>query len=159
MTRAHSDAEGVSVPIQTEAASSVKPSHVQKNCLACDALISVRVADHKRGWGRFCDKSCKAAHGVGMRPRDVNAHHAKFSAWAKTCMALRAAMGVADQWPRAPRLKDQIGKVRVRPLYHSPASCRCGVRINGPGLCETCEAYEQGLWENEAGWDGHKGMA
>lgn len=134
----------------------VKPSYVQKNCLACDALISVRVADHKRGWGKFCDKACAAAHKVGMRPRDVNAHHAKFSGWAKTCMALRTAMGVT-QWPRAPRIKDQIGKVKVKPLYHSPANCRCGVRMNGPGLCEECEAHEQGLWADEAGWDGHKG--
>ena len=141
------------------AAKHIVASHVQKNCLACDALISVRVADHKRGWGKFCDKACAAAHKVGMRPRDVNAHHAKFSSWAKTCMALRTAMGVT-QWPRAARLKDQIGKVKVKPIYHSPAACRsCGEPINGPGLCDPCENHEQGMFENEAGWDGHKGAA
>lgn len=148
--------EGGLIPGETEASVRVKPSYVQKNCLACDALISVRVADHKRGWGKFCDKACKGAYAYGHRPRDVNDDHAKFSPWAKSCMAVRAALGVT-QYERAPRLKDQIGKVKVKPIYHSPASCRCGVRMNGPGLCEGCEAHEQGLWENEAGWDGHKG--
>jgi hypothetical protein len=91
-------------------------AYVQKNCLACDALISVRVADHKRGWGKFCDKACAAAHKVGMRPRDVNAHHAKFSAWAKSCMSLRTAMGVT-QWDRAPRIVPlRCPHERTRPL-------------------------------------------
>lgn len=137
-----------------------RAAYVEKNCLACDALIAVRLADHKRGWGKFCDKACKAAHSVGMRPRDVNAHHAKFSPWARACMSLRDAKGITGQWPRAARIKDQVGKVKVRPIYHSPASCRsCGIAINGPGLCDECEFNEAGLWANEAGWDGHKGMA
>lgn len=50
---------------------------VEKNCLACGNIINVRLADHKRGWGKFCDKSCAAAHKCGMRPRDVNYYHAK----------------------------------------------------------------------------------
>lgn len=138
--------------------SALRHGSLEKNCEACFALITVRVADHKRGWGRFCDKACAAAHKVGMRPRDVNAHHAKKSPWARACMDARKAAGV-ETWPAAPRLKDQIGKVKVRPLYHSPASCQsCGEPINGPGLCDDCETHEQGLWANEAGWDGHKGM-
>lgn len=31
-------------------------------CEYCHADLEVREADRKRGWGRFCDKSCKAAH-------------------------------------------------------------------------------------------------
>lgn len=33
---------------------------VQVNCEGCKASFSARVADRKRGWGRFCSKSCKA---------------------------------------------------------------------------------------------------
>ncbi len=29
---------------------------------SCGKRFSVRAADRKRGWGRFCSKSCKAAH-------------------------------------------------------------------------------------------------
>lgn len=125
---------------------------VQKNCAACGTLITVRLADHKRGWGRFCDKSCAAAYKCGQRPRDVNAHHAKYSGWAKACLDTR-------DLTKAPAIKDQVGKkVKVRPIYHSPAHCRsCGVAINGPGLCERCDNEEAALVANEAGWDGHKG--
>lgn len=33
---------------------------VAKNCERCDKEMQVRSADVKRGWGRFCSKSCKA---------------------------------------------------------------------------------------------------
>lgn len=132
--------------------------YVEKNCLACDALFSARLADHKRGWGKFCDKACAAAYKAGQRPSDVNAHHAKFSQWAKSCMAVREAMGLT-QWPRAARIKDQVGKVKVKPFYHSPSSCRsCGERANGSRLCGDCDREDRALFESEQGWDGHKGM-
>lgn len=35
---------------------------IDKKCKHCKADISVRLADHKRGWGNFCNKSCKAKH-------------------------------------------------------------------------------------------------
>lgn len=35
---------------------------VQIRCENCGAPKTVRVADRNRGWGRFCDKSCKAAY-------------------------------------------------------------------------------------------------
>lgn len=35
-------------------------SLINKNCEWCKTDIIVRLADHKRGWGRFCSKSCKA---------------------------------------------------------------------------------------------------
>ena len=35
---------------------------ILKNCKCCKKNISVRLADHKRGWGIFCSKSCKAKH-------------------------------------------------------------------------------------------------
>lgn len=35
---------------------------IEKNCKHCKSSISVRMSDHKRGWGNFCDKSCKAKY-------------------------------------------------------------------------------------------------
>ncbi len=35
---------------------------VKVNCKNCGNPFDARVADRKRGWGRFCDKSCKALH-------------------------------------------------------------------------------------------------
>jgi hypothetical protein len=132
---------------------------VQKNCLACGDLIAVRLADHKRGWGKFCDKTCAAAHKCGQRPRDVNAHHAKFSIWAFNKVADFAAKYGSGKPPIAARLKGQIGKVAVRPCYHSPSNCReCGAVINGPGLCDPCETRREASYACEEGWDGHKGQ-
>lgn len=124
---------------------------VQKNCAACGTLITVRLADHKRGWGKFCDKSCAAAYKCGQRPRDVNAHHAKSSGWAAACLDTR-------DLTQAPKIKDQVGKVKVKPIYHSPANCRrCGDPINGPGLCDKCDEHEEAMNAIEQGRDGHKG--
>ena len=123
---------------------------VQKNCAACGTLISVRLADHKRGWGKFCDKACAAAYKCGQRPRDVNAHHAKSSSWAASCLETR-------DLTKAPTIKGQVGRVKVKAIYHSPAHCRdCGESINGPGLCLRCEMYAEGLDATEVGWGGHK---
>lgn len=36
------------------------PAMIDKNCKSCGCRIRVRVADHKRGWGNYCSKSCKA---------------------------------------------------------------------------------------------------
>jgi hypothetical protein len=38
------------------------PATIQKKCRCCKSNITVRLADHKRGWGNFCDKSCKARY-------------------------------------------------------------------------------------------------
>jgi len=131
---------------------------VQKNCGACGDLITVRLADHKRGWGKFCNKACAAAHKCGQRPSDVNVGHAKFSEWAADRVAdlARHPNGKA---PTAPRIKDQLGhKVKVKPIYHSPANCRdCGEAINGPGRCDECESKREADYALEEGWDGHKG--
>ena len=59
-------------------------SMVQKECKACGCPIEVRLADHKRGWGNFCDKSCAAAYKVGKRPgkiinTDLKYHRYKFN--------------------------------------------------------------------------------
>lgn len=103
---------------------------VRKNCEACFAPITVRLSDHKRGWGRFCDKACSAAYRSGLRPRDVNAVHAKYSAWAADRLAQRQADGVAT-WDRAPSVKSQAGRVRVRhqrrpPAKHAESCVVCG---------------------------------
>jgi hypothetical protein len=126
---------------------------VQKNCLACGDLIFVRLADHRRGWGKFCDKACAAAHKCGQRPRDVKAYHAKFSAWASDRMThFRATYGDGKP-PTAASIKAQVGKVKVVPIYHSPCKCReCGTPIDGPGLCDDCEIEN----DFDMGWDAHK---
>ncbi len=133
---------------------------VEKNCLACGDLIHVRVADHKRGWGKFCDKSCAAAHKSGMRPGDVNAYHAKCQGgygWAAKKLKDFAAYPDGKP-PKARRIKDQLTKSdrKVNPVYHSPAFCvDCGAKINGPGRCDPCEAHHDAMnWPE--GWDGHK---
>lgn len=38
------------------------PRMIDKKCKHCESAISVRMADHKRGWGNFCNKSCKAKY-------------------------------------------------------------------------------------------------
>lgn len=35
---------------------------IDKKCKHCSKKISVRLADHNRGWGNFCNKSCKAKY-------------------------------------------------------------------------------------------------
>lgn len=35
---------------------------IDKKCANCKKDITVRLADHNRGWGKFCNKSCKAKH-------------------------------------------------------------------------------------------------
>ena len=133
---------------------------IQKNCAACGMPITVRLADHKRGWGRFCGKSCAAGYKCGMRPRDVNKGHAKKSFWAAETLAAREAAGVSE-WPKAPAVKTQLGhRVKVKPIYHSPCNCRdCGKTVNGPGLCWECEAERDAINAMDEGWDGHKSYA
>jgi hypothetical protein len=36
------------------------PRLVEKCCEYCQSPMTVRSADVKRGWGRFCSKACKA---------------------------------------------------------------------------------------------------
>ncbi len=36
------------------------PAMQEVKCHRCKCLFMVRVADIKRGWGKFCSKSCKA---------------------------------------------------------------------------------------------------
>lgn len=136
-------------------------TYVTKNCAACGDIIEVRLADHKRGWGLFCDKACSGAYKCGQRPSDVNTHHADCQGghgWAADKLAdFAKKYGPDGRPPKAPRLKDQVGRVRVKPAYHSPAKCReCGAEINGAGLCRDCEANEQAMDAMERGWDGHK---
>ena len=34
---------------------------VEVGCAWCEGKFTARVADRKRGWGKFCSKSCKAS--------------------------------------------------------------------------------------------------
>lgn len=36
------------------------PQMVEVNCKSCGTKFEARVADRRRGWGKFCSKSCKA---------------------------------------------------------------------------------------------------
>lgn len=134
---------------------------IEKNCEACGDLIHVRLADHKRGWGRFCDKRCKAAHAMGERPSGINDYHASCvtGGWAYDRyheFQKRYPDGIP---PKAKPLSEQVSKSKrkVTPKYHSPSHCRkCGEKINGPGLCGACDDHEYEMSQSEAGWDGHK---
>ena len=33
---------------------------ITKKCKTCGTSFSARLADHNRGWAKFCSKSCKA---------------------------------------------------------------------------------------------------
>jgi hypothetical protein len=126
------------------------------NSAACGDLITVRLADHKRGWGKFCGKSCSAAYKSGQRPRDVNAVHAKSSEWAREKLH-RLSRHADGKAPVAQPIRVQVGRVRVTPKYHSPSACReCGTAINGPGLCYRCDDHRLAMDAAESGWDGHK---
>jgi endogenous inhibitor of DNA gyrase (YacG/DUF329 family) len=35
---------------------------IKKKCIRCGDPMTVRLSDHKRGWGKFCSKSCKAIY-------------------------------------------------------------------------------------------------
>lgn len=35
-------------------------SKISVNCEWCQGLFTARIADRKRGWARFCSKTCKA---------------------------------------------------------------------------------------------------
>jgi hypothetical protein len=41
---------------------------IEKKCKSCKKPILVRMADHKRGWGNYCNKACKAS----QQARDTN---------------------------------------------------------------------------------------
>lgn len=137
-------------------------STVVKNCKACGMRINVRLADHKRGWGNFCDKSCKGAYSAGQRPRDVNKAHAKHrnaGGWAYSTNAAKEAN--PEAFAPAPPIKEQVGhKVKVTPLLHSPPTkrdCRdCGKVTTNGFLCEACEMHADAMMASESGWDGHK---
>lgn len=42
------------------------------NCEQCGKAKSVRVADRKRGWGRFCSKRCKTVNQDKKRMFEVD---------------------------------------------------------------------------------------
>jgi hypothetical protein len=46
----------------------VRGKTVQVKC-RCGVTFTARVADRKRGWGRFCSKSCKAIRQTQMTGR------------------------------------------------------------------------------------------
>ena len=43
----------------------VRGAKVEVKCLQCKVVFQARVADRKRGWAKFCTKSCKASHQEG----------------------------------------------------------------------------------------------
>lgn len=69
-------------------------SMIEKACKHCKADITVRLADHKRGWGNFCNKSCKARY-----QEKRNGQHAAF----------RNGRGVSNLHPERLRNYDRSG--------------------------------------------------
>lgn len=41
---------------------------IKKECKNCGKIFYPRVADVNRGWGKFCDKSCKASEQYRRKP-------------------------------------------------------------------------------------------
>ncbi|KUZ78481.1 hypothetical protein WI37_11040 [Burkholderia ubonensis] len=48
------------------------PKMVDRQCSRCGKPFQARAADVKRGWGRFCSKSCKAV----KQEERTGQHHA-----------------------------------------------------------------------------------
>ena len=46
------------------------PSKVEVKCKQCQEPFMARVADRKRGWGKFCSKSCKAKKQTSLKGSD-----------------------------------------------------------------------------------------
>lgn len=44
----------------TDKTTPTRGATAQYTCKCCGGLFIARVADRKRGWARFCSKSCKA---------------------------------------------------------------------------------------------------
>ena len=114
--------------------------YVRKNCLACACLFDAKLADHKRGWGKFCDKACAAAYKCGMRPRDVNASCAKYSPWADMMLGVWNTVYDGKRPPNAPSIAGQIG--------HNP-------RVKKPKQRDYGTDIEEDFNE-DASWDAHK---
>lgn len=49
----------------------VRGATVNVKCKCCPTMFDARVADRKRGWGLFCNKSCKAFWQKYKRPRQA----------------------------------------------------------------------------------------
>ena len=45
--------------------SEVRGAKVEVKCLQCKVSFQARVADRKRGWAKYCSKSCKAIRQEG----------------------------------------------------------------------------------------------
>jgi endogenous inhibitor of DNA gyrase (YacG/DUF329 family) len=43
----------------------IKSGHVLVKCKCCQKEFQARIADRKRGWGKFCSKRCKAINQEG----------------------------------------------------------------------------------------------
>ena len=51
----------------------MSPQMETGRCETCRETMAVRTADRKRGWGRFCSKSCKAKKQTRERRREFPA--------------------------------------------------------------------------------------
>ena len=117
---------------------------VEKNCKACGDLIVVRLADHKRGWGNFCDKRCKAAHSQGERPGSINAYHTSCvtGGWAFDQYHYFQRTYPDGKPPVAKSIKEQVGqKVKIKKVVR-PVDDRDDFEIDHEG----------------GGWDAHKNI-
>jgi len=50
----------------------VRGAKVEVKCKGCGVSFLARVADRKRGWGKFHSKSCKATHQEGRTGQYAN---------------------------------------------------------------------------------------
>lgn len=68
-----------------------QPRMVGRKCNWCKALFQARAADVKRGWGKFCSKSCKA-----MRQEKRTGQHQALRHRANDDMHQAALDGMGD---------------------------------------------------------------
>jgi len=50
----------VQIEVAKHLKAEVTGSKVEVKCLCCRDVFTARIADRKRGWAKYCSKSCKA---------------------------------------------------------------------------------------------------
>lgn len=71
---------------------------VERKCACCGKTIMVRAADVKRGWGKFCSKSCKAKQQEARKAFMGATHGRNFHAEQDALDAVEAGWDGHKNW-------------------------------------------------------------
>ncbi|WP_186085155.1 hypothetical protein [Burkholderia gladioli] len=89
------------------------PKMVERKCERCRAPLQAREADVKRGWGRFCSKSCKANKQAASR-RSSRGDHDGMQKWEREEVQFESDMYSATSgWDEGGWLSDDSGVTKI----------------------------------------------